>query len=265
MVALGLVVLAAYSVAAVWYLRADSTRGHERAARATRAALALHAVALGVSAWRDELASYAASWSAVGFGVGLAATALATGRLATLGRWLVPVAAGFVAVGLVLPASRVSSLSEVGGSPWLPVHLALVWSALAGLVAEFCVTVVEEVVRRRLKHKQLAGLDAFPALDALARVRLRALGFGVVTLGLGVLAGAAWAAGAMPHQAWLGSPKVAVTVLVWLWYAVALVAHRASDGHARHALVWSAVGFGGLAFLFVGLDFVAEGFHAYGG
>lgn len=260
----GVPVLLAYLVAAFAHVRAGSDEAREAAIRWTRAAVGLHVLYLAAVAWMGDLPSYAASWSALAFGVAVAALALTEGRMATLSRWLVPVAAGLHGLGLVLPVARVAALDQLGHSAWLPIHLALVWAALAGFVAEFCVTVMELVVRRRLKAKQLAGLDGFPALDALARVRLRALGFGVVALALGVAAGAMWASGALPHGSWLGDPKVGFTALLWLWYAVAFIVHRASDGHARHAMTWSGVGFGGLLFMFVGLDFVFGGFHGYG-
>lgn len=261
----GVPVLLAYLVAAFAHARAVDEDARTAATRWTQGAVVVHGLYLAAVAWVGDLPSYAASWSAVAFGVAVAALALTQGKLATLSRWLVPVAAGLHGIGLVLPGVRVTALDQLGTSVWLPVHLALVWAALAGFVAEFCITMVESVVRRRLKAKKLAGLDAFPALDALARVRLRALGFGVVALALGVGAGALWASGALPHGSWLGDPKVGFTALLWLWYAVAFVVHRASDGHARHAMTWSSVGFGGLLFMFVGLDFVFEGFHGYGG
>lgn len=261
----GLPVLLIYLVASVAHARAEGEEARATATRITRAAVLLHGVYLAAIAWMGDLPSYASSWSALAFGVALAALALTEGRMATLSRGLVPVAAGLHGIGLVLPSARVTALDELGTSVWLPVHLALVWAALAGFVAEFCVTIVETMVRRRLKAKQLAGLADFPALDALARVRLRALGFSVVALALGVGAGALWASGALPHGSWLGDPKVGFTALLWLWYAVAFVVHRASDGHARHAMAWSGVGIGGLLFMFVGLDFFFQGFHGYGG
>jgi len=261
----GLPVLLAYLVAAFAHGRAADDEARHAAIGWTRGAVVLHGLYLAAVAWVGDLPSFAASWSAVSFGVAVSALALTEGRLSTLSRWLVPAAAALHGVGLVLPGVRVTALDQLGASAWLPIHLALVWAALAGFVAEFCVTVVELVVRRRLKAKKLAGLDGFPALDALARVRLRALGFGVVALALGVGAGAVWASGALPHGSWLADPKVGFTALLWLWYAVAFVVHRASDGHARHAMTWSGVGFGGLLFMFVGLDFVFQGFHGYGG
>lgn len=261
----GIAVLCAYAFASWRHVRALDAASRSVARRLSTAVAGLHAGYLVLLAWTGVLPSYAASWSALGFGVMVAALGLSVGRLVTLSRWLVPVAMGLHAVGLVLPTARVSALQQLGASAWLPVHLALVWAALAGFVAEFCVTMVEGVVRRRLKAKRLEGLDAFPALDALARVRLRALGFGVVSLALGVLAGAVWASGGLPHGDWLADPKVAWTLAVWLWYMVAFFVHRSREGHARYAPVWSGVGLGGVLILFVGLDFLVPGFHAYGG
>ncbi len=267
----GLPVLGVYGAATWLFARGPASGGQDasdrsaKALRATQAAAALHLGYLIGLATLGEIASYAASWSAVAFGVAVAALALSRGRLASLARWLVPTAAVLHGIGMVLPASRVLALDELGGSLWLPVHLALVWAALSGFVAEFCVTVVEQIVRRRLKAKKLAGLGAFPALDALARVRVQALGFGVVTLALGVAAGGMWASDSLPHGAWLADPKVGFTLAVWAWYATAFFAHRRHDGNAPRPLVWSGVGFAALLFLFVGLDFVVSGFHAYGG
>lgn len=261
------VALALYAAAAV---------AHARAAVADQEVpeLSRYATILGVcthgSAFvyafliRDALPGFAESLSALSFGVMVAYAATGTGRLASLGAVLAPVGAVLLGASFLVPSVQVSVVRD-GGAGWLlPVHLGLVFSGVAGFFLEFFVGMVQLVVRRRLKRKQFQGLHRLPSLDALDKLRTRALLVGLVTLALGIATGAVQASQAL-HHAWLADPKVWFTSGLWIWYASALALRLWTGWHDRWTSLFSVLGFVGLVFSVVGLDFVTRGFHAYGG
>ena len=60
-------------------------------------------------------------------------------------------------------------------------------------------------------------------------------------------------------------PKVWFSGVVWAWYFSLLQVRRSFGWHGRWSVVMSGVGFVGLAFVFLALDWLLPGFHAYGG
>ena len=166
---------------------------------------------------------------------------------------------------MVVPQHYVSALDQPEASgPWLVVHLMLVFAGLAGFVLSGAVGVVYLWVRARLKRKQLAGLQRLPSLEVLDRIQFRGMLFGFVFLTLGVGVGGMWAA-ATPIDASALDPKVVSTLLIWLWYGLALQLRLVLGRRGRWTALFSIVGFVGLAFSLVGVNFLMTGFHTYGG
>jgi ABC-type uncharacterized transport system permease subunit len=192
-------------------------------------------------------------------------TALVRGRMTSLGTFLSPIAVGLLAIALAAPSAHVVTLDQVEGSWFLPVHIGLMLAAVVGFFVEFTAGLVQGIVRRRLKRKDLTALGRFPALDVLDRVQFRALVFGLAALALGIAAGGMWAASTMHHRDWIADPKVWSTLVVWIWYAVVLQVRLSLGWHGRSSMFLSTIGFVALLVSFLGLDFVIGGFHAYGG
>ncbi len=227
--------------------------------------LGTHVVALVAELATDRLPGFGDSLSAVGLGIMVAVAWTGRGQLAALGTVLAPLAALLTALAPVVPSPRISALELTGASLWLPIHLSLVFAAIAAFCLEFFVGLVGVEVRRRLKTKRLRGLQRLPSVEALDRMQLRALGFGLVALSFGVATGIAWAATTMHHGTWASSPKVWFTIGLWVWYAISYGLRLTVGFKGRWTLALSVLGFAGLAFSVIGLDFVTRGFHAYGG
>lgn len=225
----------------------------------------LHGGALVATAVLSQtVPGFAESLSSVSLGVMVAYVFVARDRLAPLGRFLLPMGVALLLLSLAVPSPKVAALESSDASMWLPVHLGLVFAGVVAFCLEFLVGGVQWWVQRRLKAKRFVGLERFPSLEVLDRVQVRSLLFGLLCLGLGVLAGGVWASSTMHHAAWVDNPKVWSSAVIWCWYAGSLAIRQTSGFHGRWSRVLSLLGFVGLLFSMFGLDFITGGFHAYG-
>ncbi|HHO49875.1 MAG TPA: hypothetical protein ENK18_03155 [Deltaproteobacteria bacterium] len=202
--------------------------------------------------------------SGMSLGVGLAYLWVVRHRLRALGMLLAPLAMVILGTSLVVPHRSVAALEQTGYSPWLPIHLGLVFAGLAGFALSSVVGMMFLWARRRLKQKNFVGMARLPSLEVLDRIQFRAMLFGFVFLTLGIGAGGAWAAASL-HQAFTMDPKVWFTLLIWAWYGAALQVRLVAGRRGRWTALFSIVGFCGLIFSLVGLNFLLAGWHSYGG
>lgn len=202
--------------------------------------------------------------SATSLGVILAYGWVGTGRLRALGMLIVPLALVLLGTAMVVPHHRVTALEETGFSPWLPIHLGLVFSGIAGFALSSVVGVTYLWARARLKQKRFIGIGRLPSLEVLDRIQFRAMLFGFVFLTLGIGAGGAWAAASL-QETWTVDPKVWFTLLIWFWYGVALQVRVVGGRRGRWTALFSIVGFTGLIFSLLGVNFLVSGWHGYGG
>lgn len=225
----------------------------------------VHAITLIVA---GALAPYETGFpealSAASLGVGIAYVAVAHQKLRALGMLLGPLALVLLGTAQVVPHRTVTALQETGISPWLPIHLGLMFAGLAGFALSSVVGVVYLWARGRLKSKKFQGMGRLPSLEVLDRIQFRSMLFGFVFLTLGIGAGGAWAAASL-RESWEVDPKVWFTLLIWAWYGAALQVRLVAGRRGRWTALFSIVGFGCLLFSLVGLNFLLEGWHAYGG
>lgn len=260
-------VLAAYALSTLGHLLPDVVGAwlvrHTRSVALVGAAVHAFALGLGilVSPHAPGLPEALASTS---LGIALAYGWVGHGRLRSLGMLLVPLALVLLGTALVVPHRQVAALDETGFSPWLPVHLGLLFSGIAGFALSSAVGVTYLWARSRLKQKKLAGIGRLPSLEVLDRIQFRAMLFGFVFLTLGIGAGGAWAAASL-QEAWTMDWKVWFTLLIWFWYGVALQVRLVGGRRGRWTALFSIVGFAGLIFSLVGVNFLISGWHGYGG
>jgi len=176
---------------------------------------------------------------------------------------LAPLSVVILSTAMVVPTRQVTALEQTGLSLWLPIHLGLIFSGLAGFALSCAVGVLYLFVRSRLKAKKLAGLKRFPSLETLDRIQFRAMLFGFAFLTLGIGAGGAWAAAAF-DGAWTLDPKVIFTLVIWSWYGIALQVRLVAGWRGRWSALFSIVGFAGLVFSLIGMNFLVAGWHGYG-
>ncbi len=262
-----IVVLLCYGFATVAHLLPDMV-GQVAASQARKvvgfgAALHLAALLIGIAVGPWE-PGFPEALSATSLGIAVAYTWVGEGRLRALGMALCPLALVILGTALVVPHRQVTALTETGFSPWLPVHLGLVFAGIAGFALAFAVGIVYLWVRGRLKHKRLDDLGRLPSLEVLDRIQFRAILFGFVFLTLGIGAGGAWAAVSL-QEPWAVDPKVLFTLLIWFWYGIALQMRLVAGRRGRWTALFSIVGFAAMIFSLVGVNFLVSGFHGYGG
>ncbi len=262
-----IVVLACYGFAAVSHLLptlvGDRLLAGVRPVVGFGVAIHLAALLMGVfvGPWTPGLPE---ALSATSLGVAAAYAWVGRGRLRVLGMALCPLALVILGTALVVPHKQVAALSQTGFSPWLPVHLGLLFAGIGGFALAFAVGVLYLWARSRLKAKRLDGLGRLPSLEVLDRIQFRAMLFGFVFLTLGIGAGGALAAASL-SEPWAVDPKVLFTLLLWFWYGAALQVRLVAGGRGRWTALFSIVGFGGMLFSLVGVNFLFSGFHAYAG
>lgn len=228
------------------------------------AAAVLHVIGLTWSVFDGGVhAGIREGLSATALGVNVAWIWVGTGKVKALGMLAAPVAVALLGTSLVVPPAGVQALSETGYSPWLPIHLGLVFSGIGGFALSCLVGVAYLWVRSRLKSKQLAGIQNLPSLEVLDRIQFRAMLFGFVFLTLGIGAGGAWAAAALDGT-WGLDPKIWATLLIWFWYGVALQVRLVGGRRGRWTALFSILGFAGLLFSLVGVNLLVSGWHGYG-
>jgi ABC-type transport system involved in cytochrome c biogenesis permease subunit len=226
---------------------------------------ALHLGALAYGAFTADLPpGFPEALSATALGIVVAYTWVGAGRLRAVGMLLVPLALVLLGTSQVVPHHRVAALSSTGTSPWLPIHLGLIFSGVGGFALSSAVGVVFLWTRRRLKLKRFDGLGRLPSLEVLDRIQFRSMLFGFTFLTLGIGAGGAWAAMSL-HETWTVDPKVWFTLLIWLWYGAALQVRLVLGRRGRWTALFSIAGFGGLVFSLIGANFLLSGWHTYGG
>lgn len=219
---------------------------------------------VGAAVWRGGTPGFPEALSAASLGMMVAWVVVSGGeRLRALGLLLAPLSAVVLSTALFVPHRQVAALSETGTSAWLPLHLGLIFAGLGGFTLSFAVGILYMIVRGRLKKKQLSGLRRLPSLEVLDRIQFRAMLFGFAFLTLGIAAGGAWAAASL-SEPWALDPKVLFTVVIWLWYGIALQVRLVAGWRGRWSALFSIVGFGGLVFSLVGFNFLVSGWHTYG-
>ncbi len=229
-------------------------------------AVVLHAIALVLGAWSSPWTpGFPEALSATALGVGLAYVLVARNRLRVLGTLLAPLALVVLGTAQVVPHRSVVALEETGTSAWLPIHLGLMFAGIGGFALSSVVGTLYLWARARLKQRHFESLGRLPSLEVLDRIQFRSMLFGFVFLTLGIGAGGAWAAVSLQGDAWEVDPKVWFTLLIWAWYAAALQVRLIAGRRGRWTALFSIVGFGGLVFSLVGLNFLLSGWHAYGG
>jgi cytochrome c-type biogenesis protein CcsB len=231
--------------------------GAGRAARGvTLAGLAAHTGSLAARYAEAHVAPAAGLYDAVSFLawaiVGASLVFQRRYRVQVLGAFATPLAALLMLAVSSAPALPVPPAPTLR-SLWLPVHVTLVFLGDALLALAACAGLMYLMQERTLKTKQLGPFTRrLPSLEALDALNLRSLLLGFPLLTLGLLSGAVWARLAW-GTFWSWEPKVVLSVLTWILYAVLLHGRLTIGWRGRRAAVGAIAGFVAVLFTLVGV------------
>lgn len=152
-------------------------------------------------------------------------------------------AAGGLAYSLGLPRDLTPALPALR-SRWLPVHLALNFTAYAVFTLAFVLGLLYLGQEWQLKRKRLTFFyNLLPPLDRLEQMVDTLLRWGFPLLTLGLAAGALYARMVWRYFWDWGNPKLAWSAVMWLVYAGYFLVSRVAGWRGRRAILWTVFGF----------------------
>jgi ABC-type uncharacterized transport system permease subunit len=120
---------------------------------------------------------------------------------------------------------------------WLLVHVGLVVIGYVALLLTAVGSLFYLVQERRLKRKQPRNmLEKLPPLGTLDSLISRSMATGFVFITLSLIAGTTWAF-IESGTRWIGEPKIAVSLLTWVFYLVMVFLRVSAGWRGRRAAV----------------------------
>lgn len=118
---------------------------------------------------------------------------------------------------------------------WLGVHVLLVLLGYAALLLAAGASVLYLFQERRLKSKRRVGFfEKLPPLGTLDTIITKAMGFAFVFITLSVVAGSTWAF-VESGTSWIANPRVALSLLTWVFYLVMVFLRNSAGWRGRKA------------------------------
>ena len=161
----------------------------------------------------------------------------------------------------------IASLFDVPGdtgsiqtSPFFVLHFGLIFLGMGGFAVSFALSMLFLIQRRRLKTKQLRGIEKLPSMDVLDRLNVRTQGLGFVALTAGIAMGV-FLTLERNSDIRLDDLTVWGSAVVWVWYAAGLHARLVGGWHGRSAAIFGTVGFGAVSLLLAVAAVVAGSWH----
>ncbi len=184
-------------------------------------------------------------------------------RMPVLGAFATPLASLLLLVASTVPRA-IEPPDPILRSLWLPVHVTFVFVGNALLALAACTGCMYLLQERTLKAKRIGRMTRrLPSLESLDEVNVRSLTIGFPLLTLGLLSGAIWARFAW-GSFWSWEPKVVLSILTWLLYAVLLHGRLSLGWRGRRAALGAIAGFAAVLFTFVGVNaFRGTGTHSF--
>ena len=186
-----------------------------------------------------------------------------TAGIGLLVQWRLPVSIlgaivspiGFIlTLGVYVFYSQAGALPPTLQSAWLPIHVTAAFLGYAVFVVAFGASLVYLVQEKQLKQKKASSfLRRLPSLETLDHLNYRSLAWGFLLLTLGLLSGAVWAEYAWGHF-WIWEPRLILSVLTWILYAL-LLHYRSAGWRGRRAATLTIVCFAVLVVSFVSVQF----------
>jgi len=146
---------------------------------------------------------------------------------------------------------------------WLDVHVFMVFVSYGAFAVAFGTSLMF-LVKDYAETKGISNplIDAFPSTEVLDEVSYKTIAWGFPWLGLGIIAGGAWANYAWGAY-WSWDPKETWSLITWFIYGGYLHARLTKGWDGKKTAYLSILGFAGVIFLYWGVSFIIPGLHAY--
>jgi len=171
--------------------------------------------------------------------------------------FLIPFAAGAALIGLIYalfrPDMEILNLPPALQSAWFVPHVVTYFVAYAALFASFALALTALVYPRwnkRRGHARNSNDDSLAKLELYAH---QAAVFGIVTLTLGLVLGAAWGKMAWGEY-WSWDPKENWALVCWLAYMLYLHLRLISGWREQKAMWVLVMAFAAVIFTYLGIN-----------
>ncbi len=147
-------------------------------------------------------------------------------------------------------------------SNWLTYHVLTCFIAYAAFAISFGSSIAFLMKNKKSKQASQDSGGVLPSTDVLDEVIYKANAVGFLLLGVGIITGAVWANYAWGSY-WSWDPKETWSLITWLIYAVFLHARITRGWRGTKTAVLSIIGFCGVLFTFLGVNYLLSGLHSY--
>ena len=184
-------------------------------------------------------------------------------RLAGLGAAIL----GFIFMVLAHKApifdSQIRPLMPALQSSWLTYHVVVIMLSYSAFALS-CFISLAYLFKDALgaDHSRLGLVRRLPSLDAMDTFNYKIIAVGFPLLTLGIILGAVWAATAWGRP-WGFDPKETWSAITWLIYAIYLHTRYLAGWKGRRAAILALIGFAGVLFTYLGVNYLLPGLHSY--
>ena len=181
-----------------------------------------------------------------------------------LGVFVFPIVSIAMAYASLSPNVRdeIEPLIPALQSNWLTYHVFTCFFGYAAFAISFGVSIVYLVKNRKAKASSGESSGLLPDLNILDEVIYKANAVGFLLLGIGIITGAVWANYAWGSY-WSWDPKETWSLITWFIYATFLHARLTRGWRGNKTAILSIIGFCGVLFTFLGVNYVLSGLHSY--
>lgn len=159
--------------------------------------------------------------------------------------------------------SQIRPLMPALQSSWLTYHVVVIMLSYSAFALSFFISIAylgKDFLGGN--NSPIALLRRVPTLEALDLFNYKIVAIGFPLLTLGIIFGAVWASTAWGRP-WGFDPKETWSAITWLIYAIYLHARYLAGWKGRPAAFLALLGFLGVLFTYLGVNFLLPGLHSY--
>jgi cytochrome c-type biogenesis protein CcsB len=146
---------------------------------------------------------------------------------------------------------------------WLIVHVGTIFIGNGVFAMAFLAGIMYLIQERQIKSKRRGPFYyRLPSLEVLDALNYNCLILGFPLLTLGMVSGSVFAQYTL-GSFWRWDPKEVWSLITWILYATLLHGRLVSGWRGRRSAVISIFGFLILTFSFLGMNYLAKGYHSF--